>query len=378
SWPINVPFEYTDGQNTITVKGQPDMSKVRLYMLGVKNPRRTTANSRTDDGLDKSAQIWFNELRLTEFDERGGWAATARMSAKLADFADVNVSGSKSTIGFGSLEKRVSERNRADNVFFDVSSNIELGKLLPKKSGVKVPMFVSYSTQISTPQYNPLTPDIELKNALEGVSKAEKKAILNYSQDYTTRNSINFTNVHKERDPEKKAKLWDIENLNASYAYTKFYHRDFINENNIQQTYRGSLEYRYAAQARSYQPFDKIIKNNTLALIRDINFTLMPSAINFRIDVDRYYAENSLRNNDPGNAIPVNTTFNKNFLITRVYGISWNLTRSLTLDFDATNYSIIDEPEGRINGLKTDTVWQNLKRLGRTTDYNHNMNITYN
>ena len=378
SWPVNIPFEYTDGQNTIIVKGQPDMSKVRLYMLGVKNPRRTTTTSRTDDGLDKSAQIWFNELRLTEFDERGGWAATARMSAKLADFADVNVSGSKSTIGFGSLEKRVSERNRADNVFFDVSSNIELGKLLPKKSGVKVPMFVSYSTQVSTPQYNPLTPDIELKNALEGATKAEKKAILNYSQDYTTRNSINFTNVHKERDPEKKARLWDIENLNASYAFTKFYHRDFINENNIQKTYRGSLEYRYASPARSYQPFDKIIKNNMLTLVRDINFTLRPSAINFRIDVDRYYSENSLRNNDPGNSIPVNTTYNKNFLITRVYGISWNLTRSLTLDFDATNYSIIDEPEGRINGLKTDTVWQNLKRLGRTTDYNHNLNVTYN
>ncbi|MDB5020425.1 MAG: hypothetical protein JWQ28_1552, partial [Pedobacter sp.] len=213
----------------------------------------------------------------------------------------------------------------------------------------------------------------------EAASKAEKKAILNYAQDYTPRNSINFTNVHKEKiNSEKKTRLWDIENFNASYAYTKFYHRDFINENNIQQTYRASLEYRYAAQARNYHPFDKVIKANTLALLRDINFSLLPSSINFRIDFDRYYAENSLRNNDPVNSIPVNTTFNKNFLVTRVYGISWNLTRSLTLDFDATNYSIIDEPDGRINGLRTDTLWQNLKRLGRTTDYNHDLNITYN
>jgi cell surface protein SprA len=28
--------------------------------------------------------------------------------------------------------------------------------------------------------------------------------------------------------------------------------------------------------------------------------------------------------------------------------------------------------------MKRDTVWQNLKRLGRTTDYSHNLNITYN
>ncbi|HKG08644.1 MAG TPA: cell surface protein SprA, partial [Pedobacter sp.] len=179
-------------------------------------------------------------------------------------------------------------------------------------------------------------------------------------------------------DPDQKPKLWDVENLNASYAYTKFAHRDFINQNNIQETYRASLAYNYSGQSKSYQPFNNIVKSNMLALLKEFNFSLLPNSINFRIDVDRYYSENSLRNNDPNNSIPINTTFNKNFLVTRVYGISWNLTRSLTLDFDATNYSIIDEPDGRINGSKRDTLWQNLKRLGRTTDYSHNMNITYN
>jgi cell surface protein SprA len=378
-WPVNIPFNYIENGSFITIKGQPDMSKVRVYMLGIKNPLRNPAVSIRDDGADKNAQVWFNELRLTEFDERGGWAATARMNAQLADFADVNISASKSTIGFGSLEKRVSERNRADNVFFDASSSMELGKFLPKKSGVRVPMFVSYSSQISTPQYDPRTPDIELKNALDASSKAERKEILNYAQDYTTRNSISFTNVRKERvDPEKPVRVWDIENLNASYAYTKFAHRDFINQNNIQQTYRASLAYNYAAQSRNYQPFNKLIKSNKLALLKEFNFSLLPSAINFRIDLDRYYSENSLRNNDPNNYIPVNTTYNKNFLVTRVYGISWNLSRSMTLDFDATNYSIIDEPEGRIEGMKRDTLWQNLKRLGRNTDYTHNINLTYN
>lgn len=377
-WNISKPFKYVVDGKTIIVKGQPDMSKVRVYMLGVMNPYRNSASTTGDDGLDKNAQLWFNEMRLTEFDERGGWAATARMNAKLADFADVNVSGSKSTIGFGSLEKRVSERNRDDNVFFDISSSMELGKFLPQKTGIKIPMFVSYSSQVATPQYDPKMPDVELKNALDAASKSEKKAILEYAQDYTTRNSINFTNVRKERtNPDKKPQLWDIENFNASYAYTKYAHRDFINENSIQKTYRASLAYNYSGQSKSITPLSKIIKSNTLALLKDFNFSLLPNSINFRVDVDRYYSENSLRNNDPNNYIPINTTFNKNFLVTRVYGISWNLTKSLTLDFDATNYSIIDEPEGRIEGLKRDTLWQNLKRLGRTTDYNHNLNITY-
>jgi len=379
AWNISDPYTYVvDGNKTITIKGQPDMSQVKVYMLGVKNPLKNPSSPGNDDGLEKSAQVWFNELRLTEFDERGGWAATARMNAQLADFAEVNVSGSKATIGFGSLDKRVSERNRADNTFFDVSSSMELGKFFPQKTGIKVPMFVSYSSQVSTPQYDPRTPDIELKTALRTASKEEKKQILDYAQDVTTRNSINFTNVHKERtNTEKKPQLWDVENLSVSYSYTKFLHHDFINENTIQKTYRGSLAYNYSATPKNYRPFDKIIKSNTLALLRDVNFSLLPSSINFRVDLDRFYSENSLRNNDPQNAIPINTTYNKNFLVTRVYAISWNLTRSLTLDFDATNYSIIDEPDGKIEGLKRDTVWQNLKSLGRTTDYSHNMNITY-
>ncbi|MFP5081227.1 cell surface protein SprA [Pedobacter sp. JCM 36344] len=377
-WPVNLPFNYIENGSFITIKGQPDMSKVRVYMLGIKNPLRNAASPGRDDGADKNAQVWFNELRLTEFDERGGWAATARMNAQLADFADVNVSASKSTIGFGSLEKRVSERNRAENVFFDASSSMELGKFLPKKSGIRVPMFVSYSNQISTPQYDPRTPDIELRNALDASTKAERKEILNYAQDYTTRNSISFTNVRKERtNTEKPARVWDVENLNASYAYTKFAHRDFINQNNIQQTYRASLAYNYAGQSKNYQPFNKLLKSNKFALLKEFNFSLLPSAINFRIDLDRYYSENSLRNNDPNNYIPINTTYNKNFLVTRVYGISWNLSRSMTLDLDATNYSIIDEPEGRIEGMKRDTLWQNLRRLGRNTDYTHNINLTY-
>ncbi|WP_316755323.1 cell surface protein SprA [Pedobacter aquatilis] len=382
-WPINVPFTYSDGLRTVIVKGQPDMSKVRVYMLGVKNPLRSQTNPEGDDGLDKSVLVWFNELRLTEFDERGGWAATARLNLKLADFADVNISGSKSTIGFGSIDSKVSERNRADNTLLDVSSAVELGKFLPQKSGVKIPMYVSYSKQVSTPQYNPKTPDIELKNALDQATKEQKDSILNFAQDYTVRRGINFTNVRKERtNNNKPVRLWDIENFAASYAYTQYNHRDFINQSSIQNTYRGSLQYSYSKEAKSYAPFEKIIKSNMLAILRDFNFSILPSAINFRIDVDRLYSENTLRNNDPNNSIPIfqsgyGTTFNKNFRMSRIYGIAWNLTKSLQLDFNATNYSIIDEPDGRIDGLKRDTVWENLKRLGRTTDYNHNLNVTY-
>ncbi|MGV3507809.1 MAG: cell surface protein SprA [Sphingobacteriaceae bacterium] len=373
----NIPFFYSDGVNTITVVGQPDLSKVRIYMVGVINPLQSN-NPGNDDGLDKSAQVWFNELRLTDFDERGGWAATARMNAKLADFGDITLSGSASTIGFGSIDKRVSERNRSEDRFFDLSSSLELGKFFPTRTGIKIPMFFNISTQKSTPQFDPRSQDLELETSLEGLSRTERRDINNIVNDVTNRRSINFTNVRKiKTDPQSKARLWDIENWSANYAYTEYKHHDFITEVALQKTYRAGLAYNYSGQSKSYAPFQKIIKSNMLALLKDFNFSLLPSVLNFRIDVDRLYSENTLRNNNPDNFIPIRTNFNKNFQMSRLYGMSWDLTKSVKLDFNATNYSIIDEPEGRLDGLKRDTVWDNLKRLGRNTDYNHTLNINY-
>src|SRR5690606_1169186 len=159
-WPVEIPFTMETSEGSVTIKGQPDLSKVRFYMLGAKNPLRDAANPSNDDGLDKSAIIWFNELRLTEFDNKGGWAATVRMNAQLADFADISVSANKSTIGFGSIDKRVGERNRDEEQFVNLSSTIELGKFFPDRTGIRIPLYINYSNQLSTPEYNPLMPDI--------------------------------------------------------------------------------------------------------------------------------------------------------------------------------------------------------------------------
>jgi len=53
----------------------------------------------------------------------------------------------------------------------------------------------------STPKYNPLDPDIEMKYVKtdEQLTPAFKDSILHITEDYTQRKSINFTNVKKEK-----------------------------------------------------------------------------------------------------------------------------------------------------------------------------------
>ncbi|RYE19809.1 MAG: cell surface protein SprA, partial [Sphingobacteriales bacterium] len=373
-------FVYIENGKKVTIKGQPDLSRLRTIMLGVRNPLKT---SPLDDGLDKTGTVWYDELRLTDFDQRGGWAASGRFNAKLADFADLTVSGTKSTVGFGSLDSKVSDRSRSDNQLLDVAANVELGKFLPEKAGVHIPAYVNVSTQKGTPQYDPASGDIELKDRLAAAeSEKERNDIKNVAEDYTIRKSFNLTNVHKTKtDPAAESHVWDVENLSASYAYTEYQHRDYVTEMDMQATYRFALAYNYSNQPKYYSPFEKVIKSNMLTLFKEFNFSLLPSRLNFSINYDRFYSENTLRSvPNAADGIPISsiaTTYNKNFNITRVYGIGWNLSKSLQMDIDATNLAVIDEPADRIGGLKPNILWDNIFRLGRTTNYSHTLNFNY-
>jgi cell surface protein SprA len=69
-----------------------------------------------------------------------------------------------------------------------------------------------------------------------------------------------------------------------------------------------------------------------------------------------------------------------------MFDIKYDLTRQLKIDFTSTNIARIDEPEGPADKRRyrteyenwKDSVLVNLKRLGRTTSYNHYFNVTYN
>jgi cell surface protein SprA len=379
-WPLTRPFTFSSEQNKITIVGNPDLSRLRTIMLGIRNPYQPNALPGTDDGLPKSAIVWFDEMRLTDFNNQGGWAARARADFKLADFADITVAGSKSTAGFGTLDSKLIDRSLYDNQAYDISANMNLGKFFPDKAGVQIPTYINVSSQVATPKYDPAQPDVLLSQSLNGAtSNQQRDSIKNAAEDYTKRKSINFTNVRKVKtDASAPNYVWDIENFNATYAYSEYEHRDFTTLSNIEQTYNVALAYNYANQPNYWSPLTKIVKANSLAIIRDVNIALAPTRLNFSINFNRFYSENTLRNNDPDNPVFVPTTFNKNFNITRLYGIGWNLTKSLTIDVDASNLSVVDEPYGRLTGLKRDTMWSNLRRLGRTVNYNHTIAINYN
>ena len=374
------PFTVQVDNKKITVVGSPNLSNIRTIMIGVRNPAAIAGNG--DDGMPKCAEVWVNELRLTDFDERGGWAANARVTAKLADFARVNVAGSMSTVGFGSIEKSVTERSKEEVKQYSASSNVELGKFFPEKAGVTIPLYLSVSEQMSDPQFNPLDPDIPLDAALDAQpTVAERDSLKRIVQDYTKQRSFNLTNVRKQRTGNNKARVYDIENFSASYAYTEMFRRNINTEYAITKTYRGGLGYNFSTTPKNIKPLaniEAIRTNKNLRILRDFNFYLMPSRFSVRADVDRYYSEQQLRNTNNANLI-IQPNFNKSFNFNRVYDLKYDLARSLKLDFSATMNARVDEPEGAIETKsQKDSIRESFFSFGRPIAYNHTTGITWN
>jgi cell surface protein SprA len=83
-------FVYMHDGHRISVTGNPNMSNVKVIMVGVRNPIKTR-NPSSDDGNPKWGEVWVNELRLNDFIENGGWAANAHLQARLADLGTIDM-----------------------------------------------------------------------------------------------------------------------------------------------------------------------------------------------------------------------------------------------------------------------------------------------
>ncbi len=385
---FDMPFSFKVGSKTILVKGNPNVADLKTIMIGVRNPKKNTPGD-TDDGEPKCAEIWINELRLTDFDEQGGWAVNARVTAKLADLGQVTVSGTKKTPGFGSIEQKLNERSREDMNAYDISSSLELGRFIPEKAGIRVPVFVNYSETFITPQFDPLDPDIEMKELRDfrGPEDSTYRARRNIVQDYTQRKGFNFTNVKKEKvGGSKNSHIYDIENFAFTYAYNEQNRRNFNTEFNNTRNYKAAISYNFSTNPKNVKPFakNKTFNKSYWKLIKDFNFNTAPSRIAFRTDVDRNYNETRTRNIIDGYIDTLPATFTKTFDLIRSYDFKYDLTKSLAIDFSATNRGTIDEKPGSMDKdsadyeEKRDTIIKQFKNFGRTTDYRHVINATYN
>ncbi len=374
--PNNLLYSFNDPdktENRVSVKGNPDLGYAKGVMIGVRNPVSS------DGGLAHCITVWVNELRTTGIDERGGTAALARLDVQLADLGNVTLSGNYHSIGWGNLDQKVQQRAREELIQYDAASNIELGKFLPKKSGIRLPFYAQYSNEVKIPQFDPYQLDIPFQELMSAeTDKFRRDSLRSQAITQTQIRGFNFTNVRKDRTGKSAPMPWDIENFSATYAYNQTFKSDPTIQSNVLEQYRGALDYTYArADAKFIQPFS-FIKNDLkgwLALIKDFNFNPLPNSFTFSNQLNRQFGEIKYRFSGEGDRA---TWFDKRFTWDRSYQMTWNLTKSIGINLSAVNNAWIDEPRGRINTQeKQDTLLRNIQKFGRTRNYQHTFGVNY-
>lgn len=367
--------EYDDKNNRVSVTGNPSLSNVKVIMIGVRNNSSTT----------KDCIVWVNELRLTDFDSDGGWAAKGSINLNLSDIATFNFSGHKETVGFGAVDQSLSERNLEDYSQYSIALQVDAGRFLPEKAKLTAPIYFSMTKEKTTPKYNPLDEDVLLKDALDACATEEQRdSIESFAITHSTVKSFSISGL-KFDVKSKNPMPWDPANFTLSYSSNRQRNSDPDNEYENTSDYRGSFQYSYAPYFKPFKPFSKIQnKSKNAKFLKDWEFNWLPTSIEFYTNISRYYYEQQERNTtDSDIELPVSVS--KNFLWDRQFALNWNITKSLNVSFNSNTTAHIEEPAGAVNKrlfpdkykLWKDSIKQSIKNLGTPYSYDQSFVATY-
>jgi cell surface protein SprA len=377
-----------DKGDKVKMKGNPSLGLVKVFQIGVRNID-------TDQVL-YDGEVWINEFRVTGFEESGGVAALAKVQIQMADLGELNLSTNYSSIGFGALDKRLLERNREETFQYDIAANIDAGKILPQQLKLSVPVYAQYSKTLITPQFDPFDQDLKVKEKLALIQDPlVRDTIKERSREEITIKTFNLTNVKTQAGGTGKP--WSPSNLSASYAYTETVKQDPIISEDVFNQQSLGVDYVYSRKSSYIEPL-KFIKSNSLKILSEFNFSLLPSNFSFTSRMINVHNSRTFR-------LPITPVFkfdDLRFNWERNYVLDWDLTRSIRFNFRANSNSIIDQirqsgiaetAEGRDyfdeNGYNvTQSVIDdpsfvsqyrnsNIKNLGRSKNYNHNISVNY-
>lgn len=372
-----VKYDPAKPKNIVTVVGNPSISDVENIMIGIRNK----------SGEVKSGEIWVNEMRMSEFDEDGGWAALANMAVNLSDLGSVNVAGRIETAGFGGIESNVTNRNMSDFHQLNLSAALDLGRFLPEQAKLQIPAFFTYTNETNSPKYNPLDEDILLKNALNNLeSMVEKDSLKSMTQSVIETRSFNITNA-KINIRSKKPMFYDPANVTFTYSVNESNeHTPEIAQNLIKQQ-RVAVNYSYSFGLEPWEPFKKTktLQKPHYKLIKDFNVYYLPTSINYSSSLNRAYTQVQLRDLTSFTSIsPMdNFSFSKDFMWNRQFDFKYKLTRSLDFGFQTAMNANIEEsyytPEIGKEHYEAwrDTVWNSIRQMGTPYTYQQLFNVSW-
>lgn len=330
----------------LAIKGNPSLDRIGEIGMGVRNPFDPDDPS-AGGQPSVDAEVWLNELRVSGFDNRNGWAANGKIELQFADFATMNLNLNQQTDGFGALDSRLGQRRTSDEFAYDLFTSVNLHKFIPQQYGWSIPVSFSARQSTATPRYLPNQGDVTLddfKNAVNtrnDISESQKDELIDQrvrqSQTFLESYALNISNVTKNFSENPLAK-YTLDNTTLNFVYNTTNQRNpqYVFQNNW--NYSGSLRYNI--------DFDNTLLVRPLGFLGDvpllhplagIQLGYTPASITTSVGIDRDYNEQRRRlligeggEEDLG-TLPIQQSHS--FSYNTNFGFTYNLTPSIKTGF---------------------------------------------
>ena len=370
-------YDESQPKNRVSIMGNPTLGEVKTMIIGVRNL----------SGDEKNGEVWFNELRLRDYNNKGGWAAQGNLNVQLSDFGTVNLQGKYMTDGFGGLEEGVSQRSMDDYTSYSVTTNLEMGKFFPDKARVSAPLYYSYSKEMTRPRYNPLDTDMELDEALDAMDSHERDSVESIAVTKTVNRNFSLSNVRVGISTKGHPMPYDPANFSFSYSHA---HRHTSGETTVYEKddqWRGALNYSWSPVYKPWEPFKKIIKSKSkwMDIFKRFGLNWLPQNVAFNTEMVRNYYELQSRDMEDLSGAKLPLIFNEQFLWNRDFSLRWDLTKDLHMNFQSATHAEIEEPYTPVNkdlypdhySAWKDSVWTSIKHFGRPLDYRQSIKASF-
>lgn len=379
------PYSAYDSEhpnNKLTIVGNPSLGEVKTMMIGVRN----------HSGDVKSGEVWVNELRLKEHNNKGGWAANANLNIQLSDFGSVNATGRYVSEGFGGLEDGVASRSTDNYGTYSVTTSLEMGKFFPDKAKVSIPLYYSVTKEKTSPKYNPMDTDMELKDALDAAgSKAERDSIENIAVTKVTQTNFSVSNARVGIATKRHPMPYDPANFSFTYSHA---HQHTTGETTVREqrdNWRGALDYSWTPVYKSWEPFKKIKnKSKWLDILKRFGLNWLPQNLAFNTEMTHETYELQERDMESLTKSQLPITFSDQFLWNREFALRWDLTKNLHMNFQSATHAQVDVPYPDVNtdlyadqyhawkdSVYRSAVLNSVRTWGTPLDYSQSFTASY-
>ena len=314
-----------DEYATFVVKGNPILTRVQFFGIGITNPNERFPN-------DLTTTMWVDELRLLSPEESADWAGIGSMNLVLADLGTIHANFQQKLPNFHQLEERFGDRSSTLNWNVTMTGNLE--KFAPRSfNQMRIPITYTHTEIVETPEFV-ANNDINLNEAAtaaynraiaDGKSVLEaqeaRNNIINRSQTMRVTDSWAITGF-KLGIPINHWLISETFNkLTVGYSYGQDYERTPIYKERFNWQWRLNVQYNLnIPELLVVKPLTWLANVPFFGAYSDWKVNFLPSMFNSTITMNRR------RQTEQSRFLDFPSPIIRDFSANRMYSFNWKFT----------------------------------------------------